>query len=380
MGAAKLKPAPIAVLGAPSSGSLALPPAHPTPTQMYCPRGVFLCDEALIVADSGNHRVLIWFGPASCLRDNQPADVVLGQPDFYSEGEQLFKLPTGVGVYGGNLYVADAWHHRILVWRSLPHETCPPDWVIGQDSLEATLPNRGGSVGRNSFYWPFGIGYVRNRFYVCDTGNRRVVWWEGLPEPGQPPDGLLGQDDWNLAHENRGSGVGPCTFRWPHGVAGDGKTLYIADAGNHRVLGWNQPAHDRPADLLLGQPHFQSTEEFAYIKQGPSRLRFPYAVALEGNLLVVADTANNRVLLWQGPPRSEVYTPAQAVLGQENFEDNGENHWKAITPYTLCWPYGLWLYRGILAVCDSGNNRVVVWKLHDYPASRLLSEGGLSVV
>lgn len=153
MGAAKLKPAPIAVLGAPSSGSLALPPAHPTPTQMYCPRGVFLCDEALIVADSGNHRVLIWFGPASCLRDNQPADVVLGQPDFYSEGEQLFKLPTGVGVYGGNLYVADAWHHRILVWRSLPHETCPPDWVIGQDSLEATLPNRGGSVGRNSFYW-----------------------------------------------------------------------------------------------------------------------------------------------------------------------------------------------------------------------------------
>lgn len=365
MGQTQLNPAVMTVLGAPSPGGLTLPPAYPTPVQMYGPRGVFLCDEALVVADSGNHRVLIWFGGASSLRNHQPADVVLGQPDFYSEGERLFKLPTGVGVYGGNLYVADAWHHRILVWRGIPRQTRPPDWVIGQDSLETAEPNRGGRVGREGLYWPFGFGFVQNRFYVCDTNNRRVVWWEGLPEPGQPPDGLLGQDSWNAAHENRGSGVGPCTFRWPHGIAGDSQTLYIADAGNHRVLGWNQPIHDRPADLLLGQPHFQSAEEFAYTKQGPSRLRFPYAVALQGDLLAVADTANNRVLVWQGPPRSGVLAPAQAVLGQENFEENGENHWKAITPRTLCWPYGLGLHRGVLAVCDSGNNRVVVWKLHD---------------
>jgi hypothetical protein len=330
---------------------------------MYGPRGVFLSEDALIVADTGNHRVLIWYG--STFYDHQPADLVLGQPDFYTEGERLFKLPTGVGVFGGNLYVADAWHHRILVWRGLPRENRLPDAIIGQDSLDELKPNQGRKVARTGFYWPFGIGYVQGRFYVCDTGNRRIVWFEGLPEPRQPPDGLLGQHDWELALENRGSGVGPSTFRWPHAVAGDASTLYIADAGNHRVLGWNQPASNRPADLLLGQPHFQSADEFAYHEQGPSRLRFPYALAAGKQTLAVADTANNRVLLWKELPRSGCFASAQIVLGQKNFTDIGENHWKAITPRSLCWPYGLSLHQGLLAVSDSGNNRVVIWRITD---------------
>ncbi len=37
-----------------------------------------------MVADSGNHRVLIWHGIPS--DDEQPADVVLGQPDGETEG------------------------------------------------------------------------------------------------------------------------------------------------------------------------------------------------------------------------------------------------------------------------------------------------------
>ena len=71
-------------LGAPAVGGLALPAANPTADQMYAPRGVFLNDEYLVVADSGNHRVLIWKGLP--VADHQPADVVLGQPDFTSEG------------------------------------------------------------------------------------------------------------------------------------------------------------------------------------------------------------------------------------------------------------------------------------------------------
>ncbi len=363
MGQALLRPEPLATLGAASPGGLTLPPAHPTPVQMYGPRGVFLSDEALIVADTGNHRVLIWFGDS--FTDHQPADVVLGQPDFYSEGERLFKLPTGLGVYEGNLYVADAWHHRVLVWRGIPRETRPPDWVIGQRGMEGLEPNQGCGVGREGFYWPFGIGYVAGRFYACDTGNRRVVWWEGLPEPAQPPDGLLGQDEWTHSFENRGMGVGECTFRWPHAVVGNERVLYIADAGNHRVLGWHQPVGDRPAELVLGQPDFRSAHELPHVAQGPQRLRFPYALALEGSTLAVADTANNRVLLWEGPPQNGLFLPAQGVLGQANFEQSGENRWKSISAQTLCWPYGLALRGGRLAVADSGNNRVVLWRLYD---------------
>jgi len=32
---------------------------------------------------------------------------------------------------------------------------------------------------------------------------------------------------------------------------------------------------------------------------------------------------------------------------------------------TLCWPYGLWLHHGRLAIADSGNNRVMI---HDLAA------------
>ena len=55
-----------------------------------------------------------------------------------------------------------------------------------------------------------------------------------------------------------------------------------------------------------------------------------------------------------------------AVLGQPSTAANGENRWEMVAADTLCWPYGLdWLRVGdtdLLAIADSGNNRVVVWE------------------
>ncbi|MCW1969954.1 MAG: NHL repeat-containing protein [Anaerolineae bacterium] len=334
---------------------------------MYAPRGVRLGDDVLVVADSGNHRVLIWRGVPQV--DGAAADVVLGQPDFYSEGEKLLRLPTGVGIFEGKLFVADAWHHRILVWDSLPSQNNqPPDWVIGQADLSGVTENRGGAVNANSFYWPYGIGYLNGDFYVADTGNRRVMLWHGLPKPNQPADLIIGQDGPTSGAENRGTGVGANTFRWPHAFASDGRMVYVADAGNHRVLGWRTPISDRPADVVLGQPDFESASEFAYVKQGPSKMRFPYALAYEHGLLAVSDTANNRVLFWhdniaQGLATQGCFAPAHAVIGQPDFGANGENRWQAVDYDTLCWPYGIHLHNGQLAVADSGNNRVMIWRL-----------------
>ena len=117
-------------LGAPAQGGLALPAAMPTADQLYAPRGVWLDEQRLIVADTGNHRVLIWHDIASAV-SHAPADVVLGQPDFSSEGAQAsgrgprhgMRLPTGVLVHEGRLVVADAWNHRLLVWDSIPQSS-----------------------------------------------------------------------------------------------------------------------------------------------------------------------------------------------------------------------------------------------------------------
>ena len=62
---------------------------------------------------------------------------------------------------------------------------------------------------------------------------------------------------------------------------------------------------------------------------------------------------------------------ATVVLGQGDFDSAGENRWEAVRDDTLCWPYGLALADGgsrdgaggLLAVADSGNNRVMLWDL-----------------
>ena len=365
---------PLVWLGAPTAGGLALPDASPTPCSFYAPRGVFFNDDVLVVVDTGNHRVLIWHGfPTEA---GAPADVVLGQRDFYSEGPKSagtsisngFYLPTAAGVWGGRLFVADAWHHRILVWNRVPTETgTPPDYAIGQPDLESVEANRGGTTSRDSLWCPYGMAFVGGRFYVTDTSNRRVIGWQGLPEPGELPDSLLGQADWNNGEESRGVGVGARSFRWPHAIAAVGEYVYVADAGNHRVLGWRGGLEqDRDADVLIGQKNFELAEEFAYRPQGAGRLRFPYAIASDGVRLAVGDTANNRVLFWETLPSGEVASAeASAVIGQPNFDANGENHWVAITSETLCWPYGICWHGDKLAIADSGNNRVMLWSTAD---------------
>jgi hypothetical protein len=119
---------------------------------------------------------------------------------------------------------------------------------------------------------------------------------------------------------------------------------------------------------VLGQQDFTSNEELPHRKQGAHRLRFPYAIASGSERLVVADTANNRVLVWPSLPRTGVQLPAAAVLGQVDFDAAGENRWKAVASDTLCWPYGIAMHGDRLAIADSGNNRVVLWSLDDAPA------------
>jgi hypothetical protein len=248
-------------------------------------------------------------------------------------------------------------------------------WWLGQPDLSSVTENAGGDVGAASLYWPFGVLWHGGMLWVADTGNRRVLGWRGLPaSPQQPADVVLGQPSPGERGENRGADVAADSFRWPHqlavlGAPDGGEVLWVADAGNHRLLGWRLPLDgDRPADLVLGQESFTASREFPHVPQGPARLRFPYAVTTSGGDLIAADTANNRVLAWRaaaavGGPGAA----ADVVLGQHGFDPAGENRWSAVTPDSLCWPYGLSAavdarLGEVLAVADSGNNRVVLWR------------------
>ncbi|MHB8188876.1 MAG: NHL repeat-containing protein [Ferrimicrobium sp.] len=362
---------PAVWLGSPPKGGLMLPDAMPSARSLYAPRGVWTDGVSLVVADTGNHRVLIWNEvPTS---DHSPADVVLGQPDFLSEGPSKggpawgLNLPTGVLVDEGRLVVADAWNHRVLVWEQVPSSNYQaPTYALGQSDLESCLVNAGGACSPTSLNWPFGIGFGGSRFWVADTGNHRVLGWEALPEPGDKVSVILGQADGFSNEDNRGE-IGAASFRWVHDVAGGSESIYFADAGNHRVLVWPSDVDsDVEAVAAVGQKDLCTSYEWAYGPQSREVLRFPYAVSCESEHLAIADTANNRVLLYNTPPTA-TGAVADAVCGQDDFSSFGENRWKAVTHDSMCWPYGICLSGDLLAVADSGNNRVVLWRVEFPP-------------
>ena len=168
---------PLCWLGARAKHGMALPDASPTAAQMYCPRGVYLDDDVLVVSDSGNHRLLVWVLEDGRLpSDHSDADFVIGQPDFFSEGPGELHLPTGVTVADGLLIVGDSWHHRILGYADFMTGSAHPELLLGQSSLADGSINRGQSdPDASTLYWPYGLGFVGGRLYVADTGNRRTV-------------------------------------------------------------------------------------------------------------------------------------------------------------------------------------------------------------
>lgn len=332
------------VLG--GTGELA-EPLRPTAQTLFGPRGVALASPRgpLCVCDTGHHRVLIWREMPGA--DLQPADLVLGQPDFAGEGRGTLNVPTGIACGAGILAVADAWNHRILIWRGIPARSSEPaDLVLGQAGFSGTLANRGNpSPAADTLNWCYGVAICDGRLIVADTGNRRVLVWNEIPERhGAPADEVIGQP--HFVTRDMGD------LRWPHAVAADSGRLFIADAGTSRIAA---------GDIILGQADETGADHNRGLYDPTAAsLNMPYGLAVLGRRLVAADTANSRLV---GYDLAELETgmPADRLAGQRWFHDKGENRWERPGRDTLCWPYGVAACGDTVAIADSGNNRVLLW-------------------
>lgn len=361
------------VLGTrPDPDGLAAPIA-PRADTLFAPRAACLAapDGPLYVSDTGHHRLLGWRRRPTV--DHQPADLVVGQPDFVTEGRNArgeidgatLNVPTGVACEDGVLAVADAWNHRVLLWYGSP-EGRPADVVLGQEGPRAGAANRGSDrPAADTLHWCYGVTLAGGRLFVADSGNRRVLVWERVPErDGAPADFVLGQSDFDVRDENAGAAASAMSMRWPHAVAWLGDDLLVADAGNSRVMAWRgmPRANGRPCDLVLGQKDFASADHnrAAY---GPTAaaLNMPYGVCSFAGAVVVADTANSRLVGW-GSEGLATGAPADLLAGQRRFGDKGDNRWGPATRDSLCWPYGVAGLGDTLVIADSGNNRVLLWK------------------
>jgi uncharacterized protein (TIGR03437 family) len=114
------------------------------------------------------------------------------------------------------------------------------------------------------------------------------------------------------------------------------------------------------SDLVLGQADF--TQIGSSLSQ--SGLSQPTAVASDGQRLVVSDTNNNRVLIWNSIPAAS-NAPADLVLGQPDFTTATPNSGTAGPTFanasSLRGPGGVWIQDGKLFVADDQNHRVLIW-------------------
>jgi hypothetical protein len=363
---------PLACIGgARGDDNLAIP-VKPDAATLFGPRGACLIGESLWISDTGHHRLLGWARPPA--GDQAPADWVIGQPNFSREGRNArgaagaatLNVPTGLCAVGDGFAVADAWNHRVLIWKTLPAaDNAPADLVLGQTDFTAVEANRGAAAASaHSLFWPYGVHWDGAHFWVADTGNRRVLMWHGMPRHnGQPADLVLGRASFECRDENGGGEPSDSSMRWPHAITTWSGTLCVTDAGNNRILIWDHaPVTDnQAADVVLGQADFRSVDhnQSLYWPSAAS-LHMPYGVTAAGPWCLCADTANSRLIAWHiDDCRSGA--AARALTGQSEFNAKGDNAWRAPTRTSLSWPYGISAHGSVVLVADSGNNRVLLW-------------------
>lgn len=340
-------------------------------TTMFGPRGsTATADGALWVADTGHHRLLGWSQLPQ--HDGAPADWLIGQPEFSREGRNArgdvgantLNVPTGICACGDGLAVADAWNHRVLIWYRAPRSSHQlPDCVLGQADFSSAAINRGHDrPTASTLYWPYGVYWDGTDLWVSDTGNRRVLRWNGVPDRnGQPADLVLGQPDFEHRDENAGA-IDAASLRWPHAIAHWQGQLCVADAGNNRILLWSRtPQRNHAAsDRVLGQLDNAAVDHNRGEYYPTARsFNMPYGAAVHRDRLLVADTANSRVLRFDAPDQDD----ASAVGGQPGFADKGDNRWRTAQRDSLCWPYALSVHGDTCLIADSGNNRVLLWDI-----------------
>ncbi|WP_455200283.1 hypothetical protein [Kaarinaea lacus] len=279
----------------------------------------------LYIPDTGNHRVL-GFNDIPTASDVS-ANFVIGQDNLTSAVSDTtarrFSSPSGVYVTNTQFFVADTGNNRVLIWDTLPVDgNLDANYVVGQ--LDFTSAASGCSSSTLS--GPGSVFVAGDKLVVADNVNQRVLIWNAIPTAdGAAADIVIGQQNFDncLPNDSDGDGVTDLptasTLSNPGGIWTDGVRLLVADTGNHRVLLWNSfpTSNGQAADVVLGQTDM--TMATAELSQ--SGLDSPKSVTSNGNQVVVADSGNVRVLVWNTIPASNK-PDADRVIGQADFTSN----------------------------------------------------------
>ena len=318
----------------------------------------------LAVADTNNNRVLLW-NRVPILNDTPP-DLVLGQDDFTTKipttAPSGMRGPQGVWLADNKLFVADSQNSRVLIWNTIPTSNGQaPDVVVGQPDLdarhEADLTKGVYDPDEKRLLDPVSVTVSGGMMFVADLGFSRVLVYFSVPtQDYAPADLVIGQPDFASNTPNNSEALcealGPLdddgsrsenetppsnapfgvrlppvlrdidpdevryprrcerTLSWPRFAFSDGTRLFVADSGNDRILVYSQiPTENAPAaDLVIGQPNFVQLTE----SDGPGSLRSPSSMAYDGQNLYVADPFSRRIML---------FTPGEPMIDHDGIRN-----------------------------------------------------------
>jgi len=345
-----------------------------TQNGLRTPTAIATDGQILAVADTDNNRVLIWRSIPTVV--GQPADLVLGQPDFVTGKVGLdnksFRGPQGVWVQGNRFFVADTQNHRVMIWNNIPSSNNQPaDVVLGEPNFNtapATTVSDTPALANNLFS-PVSVTSDGQRLFVTDLGHNRVLIWNSIPtQTQQPADVEVGQPDMTSSVPNNAFTGNPATsatdttnketpamctvstgtdlannptypqrcastLSFPRFALSDGRHLFIADGGNDRILVYNNipTQNGQPADEILGQPDeftdqvTDSTDTFRLdanvLRSSPGTIRTPLSLAWDGMNLYVTDPYDRRVLAF--------------TVGSPNIPINGITNAFSLTTYAV---------------------------------------------
>jgi uncharacterized protein (TIGR03437 family) len=255
--------------------------------------------------------------------------------------------------------------------------------VIGQSTFTSQDSNSSDQIiGAAS-----GLAYAADTLFVADSNrvgasptNHRVLLYQGLSGMlPSPTDALtynrkcpaclgqatlvLGQPDFTTTTENIAASTN--TLRLPTAVASDGVHVVVADTNHNRVLIWNRipTSNNAPADVVIGQATFTTASVPGNTPNAKS-MRGPQGVWIQNGRLYVADTQNNRVLIYNHIPTSNG-AAADVVLGQPNMttfvEPDLTQQKNNVTSNQLLNPVSVTSDGNRLYVTDLGYNRVLIW-------------------
>jgi uncharacterized protein (TIGR03437 family) len=210
------------------------------------------------VSDPNNHRIL-GFNDIRNLQSSAKANIVIGQPGL---GTALCNYPTGDGAIPtnsslcypkgivvdsqGNLYVADSFNGRVLRFPapfSQPFGQVTADLVLGQASFTSSIKDPSNATMAS----PYGVAFTgTNGLLVSDVVHNRVLYFPFTAngtfaagtDNGLAATKVFGQPDFKTVT----SGDTDATFNSPHHIACDTSgQLYVADSGNNRILIFGDP-------------------------------------------------------------------------------------------------------------------------------------------